>query len=193
MATNRIVSKKELEDSGASSLREFLNRERGLTMKAPTGTKFGQNVARPTASDRATMNAQDNANRGLDENGRPLQEQAYVGRNQYRESGHAAADKLDDQDRLDALNAAYKPRRSSAGAGRGGQGGMSSMEASRARAGTDGYDEAGNAMKRGGKVKKMASGGSVSSASSRADGIAQRGKTNCKIVMCGGGMARGRK
>jgi len=30
-------------------------------------------------------------------------------------------------------------------------------------------------------------------ASARADGIAQRGKTNCKIVMCGGGMARGRK
>jgi hypothetical protein len=36
-------------------------------------------------------------------------------------------------------------------------------------------------------------GGSVSSASSRADGIAQRGKTKGTIVMCGGGMARGRK
>ena len=34
-------------------------------------------------------------------------------------------------------------------------------------------------------VKKMASGGS---ASSRADGIAQRGKTKGTIVMCGGGM-----
>jgi len=39
-------------------------------------------------------------------------------------------------------------------------------------------------------VKKMAKGGS---ASSRADGIAQRGKTNCTMVMCGGGMAKGRK
>jgi outer membrane biosynthesis protein TonB len=39
-------------------------------------------------------------------------------------------------------------------------------------------------------VKKMAQGGT---ASARADGIAQRGKTNCKIIMCGGGMARGRK
>jgi len=39
-------------------------------------------------------------------------------------------------------------------------------------------------------VKKMAKGGS---ASSRADGIAQRGKTNCTMVMCGGGMTRGRK
>lgn len=42
-------------------------------------------------------------------------------------------------------------------------------------------DEAGNDMKRGGAVKKMASGGSVSSASSRGDGIAQRGKTRGKL------------
>jgi len=34
-------------------------------------------------------------------------------------------------------------------------------------------------------VKRMAKGGS---ASSRADGIAQRGKTRGTIVMCGGGM-----
>jgi len=41
-----------------------------------------------------------------------------------------------------------------------------------------------SAMKRGGKVKKMASGGmtsKVSSASKRADGIAARGKTRGKI------------
>jgi hypothetical protein len=36
-------------------------------------------------------------------------------------------------------------------------------------------------MKKGGAVKKMASGGSVSSASSRGDGIAQRGKTRGKM------------
>jgi hypothetical protein len=36
-------------------------------------------------------------------------------------------------------------------------------------------------MKKGGAVKKMASGGSVSSASKRADGIAQRGKTRGKM------------
>jgi hypothetical protein len=36
-------------------------------------------------------------------------------------------------------------------------------------------------MKNGGAVKKMASGGSVSSASKRADGIAQRGKTRGKM------------
>jgi hypothetical protein len=36
-------------------------------------------------------------------------------------------------------------------------------------------------LKKGGAVKKMASGGSVSSASKRADGIAQRGKTKGKM------------
>jgi hypothetical protein len=36
--------------------------------------------------------------------------------------------------------------------------------------------------KRGGKVKKMATGGSVSSASKRADGCAQRGKTRGRMV-----------
>jgi len=41
-------------------------------------------------------------------------------------------------------------------------------------------------MKKGG-MTKMSSGGS---ASSRADGIAQRGKTKGTFVMCGGGMTR---
>ena len=38
------------------------------------------------------------------------------------------------------------------------------------------------AMKKGGKVKKMASGGKASSASKRADGIAQRGKTKGRMI-----------
>jgi hypothetical protein len=38
------------------------------------------------------------------------------------------------------------------------------------------------------KEKPMKKGGSVSSASKRADGIATKGKTRGKIVMCGGGM-----
>jgi len=42
-------------------------------------------------------------------------------------------------------------------------------------------------------VEKKAKGGSVSSASSRADGIAQRGKTKGTMVMCGGGMAKGKR
>lgn len=40
------------------------------------------------------------------------------------------------------------------------------------------------------KTKNMAKGGT---ASARADGVAQRGKTKGTFVMCGGGMARGKK
>jgi len=42
--------------------------------------------------------------------------------------------------------------------------------------------EEGEGMRRGGKVKRYASGGSVSSASKRADGIAIKGKTRGKFV-----------
>ena len=42
------------------------------------------------------------------------------------------------------------------------------------------------------KPVKKASGG-MASASSRADGIAQRGKTRGTMVMCGGGYMKGKK
>lgn len=60
---------------------------------------------------------------------------------------------------------------------KGGQPGYD--EAGNFMGGRGGYDEAGNPMKKGGKVKKMASGGMT--ASRRADGIASRGKTKCKM------------
>ncbi len=43
------------------------------------------------------------------------------------------------------------------------------------------------------ETRGMKKGGAVKSASARADGIAQRGKTRGTMVMCGGGMARGKK
>jgi len=43
-------------------------------------------------------------------------------------------------------------------------------------------DMSGAGMKKGGTVKKYASGGMVGSASRRADGIATKGKTKCRIV-----------
>jgi hypothetical protein len=54
----------------------------------------------------------------------------------------------------------------------------------KAYSGKDEESYKGDGMKRGGRVKKMASGGMTSEASSasrRADGIASRGKTRCKI------------
>jgi hypothetical protein len=49
------------------------------------------------------------------------------------------------------------------------------------RGAADTLDEFGGAMKRGGSVKKMASGGSTGSFRSSANGIAQRGKTRGKM------------
>jgi hypothetical protein len=43
------------------------------------------------------------------------------------------------------------------------------------------------------EASRYKKGGKVSSASSRADGIAQRGKTRGKMIMCGGGMIKGKK
>jgi hypothetical protein len=42
-------------------------------------------------------------------------------------------------------------------------------------------------------VSKNAKGGKISSASNRADGIAQKGKTKGTMVMCGGGYMKGKK
>lgn len=43
------------------------------------------------------------------------------------------------------------------------------------------------------ETRGMKKGGAVKSASSRADGIAQRGKTKGTVVMCGGGMYKGKR
>ena len=78
-----------------------------------------------------------------------------------------------------------------AGAGRGGRGGPTAKELQK-------YEDKKDARiftkekRMPPSPREMASGGKVS-ASSRADGIAQRGKTRGTIVACGGGMMRGKK
>ena len=55
-------------------------------------------------------------------------------------------------------------------------------------------DELGEPLyKKKGGVIKMAKGGMTSSASSRGDGIAQRGKTKGTMIMCGGGYTKGKR
>jgi hypothetical protein len=68
----------------------------------------------------------------------------------------------------------------------------SSMKPLTKTSSNDMSDDSGKTMsaKKGGMINKMASGGS---ASSRGDGIAQRGKTRGTMVMCGGGMAKGKR
>jgi hypothetical protein len=99
--------------------------------------------------------------------------------------------------RSDMVSAGPNPVRAPGGVGkRGGvgDGGQSMVErqnagAKRAGLSVDDYltsgkktiDEQEGTFKRGGKVKKMASGGMTSSASKRADGIATKGKTRGKM------------
>jgi hypothetical protein len=60
----------------------------------------------------------------------------------------------------------------------------------RLRSAFGGKDRGGNTVDFGGSGVGMAKGGS---ASSRADGIATKGKTRGTIVMCGGGYSKGKK
>lgn len=171
MAKAPIVSKKELEDSGFTNLRDYLNDKRGLTRKgepialkradsvdsesregrrlSPTGSMIGS-ARRPMDSldKQMSESATDMAMAQRDEDAaskflRAGESGNSRGSSKYRESGQATVNKQDED--------AAEMRRESRG------------------------------MKKGGAVKKMASGGSVSSASRRADGIAQRGKTRGKM------------
>jgi hypothetical protein len=121
---NPIVSKKELDESGLS-LRDFLNRERGLTRRK-SATEKDEAAARDAEYPKMT-------------------------------SAESAA----------ALDRFEKPSSR-----------LNSLE------NKDWTPEV---------VPGMKKGGAVSSASKRADGIAQRGKTRGTMVMCGGGYMKGKK
>ena len=121
---NRVVSKKELEDSGLS-LRDFLNRERGLKRRAEKD---------PTAGDSPDREAQEAAD-AIDP-GRDMRTPRYT--------PPGSAPKQTTQKPKPKVFMPSRPDNSFPGA-------------------------------------KFASGGSVSSASRRADGIAAKGKTRCKI------------
>ena len=78
----------------------------------------------------------------------------------------------DEEAKMDKLNRSYGPRSSSK---------LSDVTRPGTNTNYENKDVSDMSMKRGGKVKKMASGGMTSSASRRADGIAQRGKTKGKV------------
>jgi len=141
MKTERIVSKKELQDfkdkyGQENELRDLLNKEKGLTRRRDAKDKLKSPGMNPA---------------------------------EYASSGKAMVDKQDEEAKLDKLNSSYRPRRSST---------LSDV----VKPGTNtNYENTENlsdmSMKRGGKVKKMAHGGVT-----RADGIAQRGKTKGRMV-----------
>jgi hypothetical protein len=121
---NRVVSKKELEDSGLT-LREFLNRERGLKARREKDPTAGD------SPDRAAQEAADAIDPGRD-----------MRTPRYTPPG--SAPKQTTQKPKPKVFMPDRPDNSYSGA-------------------------------------KFKSGGSVSSASRRADGIATKGKTRCKV------------
>jgi hypothetical protein len=129
----RTVSKKELEASGLS-LRDYLNKEHGLTRRKEKDPTAGE------ARDKAAQEAADAIDPGRETRG-------------ARYTPPYSAPKQTTQKVSPKVFMPQRPDNSFPGA-------------------------------------KFKSGGSVSSASKRGDGIAQRGKTRGIMVMCGGGMAK---
>ena len=128
---NRVVSKKELEDSGLS-LRDYLNRQRGLKRRAEKDPTAGD------SPDKAAQEAADAIDPGRDMR-TPRRYNSIMERSP------------EDRDAMLKL-------------------GLQRQEAARAIKDFKAKKAAG-----------MKSGGSVTSASKRADGIATKGKTRCKI------------
>jgi len=150
----RVVGKKELEDSGLS-LRDFLNKERGLTRRKertdPTAGEAKDKAAQ-TAADAIDPGADDGGESNVRRQNAEIRSRTGLSPREYVSSGKAEIDRQDDK--------AAKIRNTVS------------------RVTPENKDELSDmTFKKGGAVKKMASGGSVSSASKRADGCAQRGKT----------------
>jgi hypothetical protein len=157
MPKQRVVGKKELEDSGLS-LRDFLNRERGLTRKGMSKSEAEKTLGlgeKPSAS--AVMNAKQQLGlggaSGIDPDART--------KNYMRRDMKDRMDVIDRETQGDVLRAMPdKPRKTP------------ELLSSTRRPGTnvnyENEDATSETFKRGGKV---------SSASKRADGIAIRGKT----------------
>lgn len=157
MATNPIVSKKELEDSGFTNLRDYLNDKRGLTRK---GSPMAIKRADPITADSEARNSR----------GRPaekdMSDRDGLGK-QMSESGTDMA-----MAQRDPEATAKFLRSGEAGNGRG------SYYKSDGRAVIQKQDQDAAEVRR--EARGMKAGGSVS-ASRRADGIAQRGKTRGKM------------
>ena len=140
----RTVTKEELAKSGLS-LRDFLNKERGLTRRGGSAPPMPP----PVPAEVTQTSAPAIASAPVDETKMSLAERAKNSRERAR-SGSGTTDTRSVGERL----------RSALGAGK---------------------DRGGNTVDFEGSGVGMKSGGKVSKASSRADGIAQRGKTRGKM------------
>ena len=181
----RIVSKEELAKSGLS-LRDFLNKERGLTRRGPSTP--GEQA--PVDSTRSMDPAREDTTTLARETARARR--ATEAAASPARSAAPAASAAQAAPAASAASRAASVEAPAASASRSASSGLTlgtptrpAPKAPSIYAGPEAWAEyrkqqtAG--MKKGGAVKKMASGGSTSGASRRGDGIAQRGKTKGRM------------
>jgi hypothetical protein len=163
----RVVSKKELEDSGMS-LRDFLNKERGLTRREDKSMSKAAAEKQLGMGEKPSKEAVSSAKAqlGLESPAAaPTTPSTDVTKMSLAERARMSRDRARSGSTTDTRSVGERIRSALGGKDRGEE--------------TIEPDSSGIGMKRGGKVKKMASGGS---ASKRADGIASKGKTRGKMV-----------
>jgi len=153
----RIVSKEELEKSGMT-LRDFLNKERGLTRRGESSTPAPTKSA-PVPTARPTTPPVGDAT------------DAAPKKQMYRTFGGKMAEKSPDTDAMSGVRETIGRGLKSAAEGVGDY-----------VRGLGKREEKHGTYVKDGKVVRYAKGGSVSKASSRADGIAQRGKTKGRMI-----------
>jgi len=144
-----MVTKEQLAASGLS-LRDYLNKQQGLTRRGESASAPARMPTRP---------------------GQESPTYSNEGRNKPRGQGTAMEQAPSVDETTLPLSERIKLSQARMGRGSGASDTRSVNERIRNAFG----------MKKGGTVKKMASGGSVSSASKRADGIAVKGKTRGKM------------
>jgi hypothetical protein len=159
MAKAPIVSAKQLADSGFTNLRDYLNNERGLTRR---GGPMSVKSEGPITADAEARNSR----------GRPaeqdMSDRDALGK-QMSESGTDMAMAQRDSDVV--------PKFLRAGESGNSRGSSKYRESGQAM--VDKQDRDAAEMRR--ETRGMKAGGSVSSASRRADGIATKGKTRGKM------------
>ena len=156
------VTKEELAASGLS-LRDYLNKQQGLTRRGESSPAASTKAPARSGQDSSTY-----SNEGRGKSAPAKYETAYDRMN--RENRASGKD-------FDSLVTGVKNR--IANAGDSGQDRL--LKDTRPRGGMNAKTLL---------PTRMAKGGSVSSASKRADGIATKGKTRGTMVMCGGGMTK---
>jgi len=173
MATKpAIVTKKQLEESGFDNLRDYLNAERLLTRRdGKVAVRKGEmDIKSPTEKRSATRMADVSAQKSSAERRSDTRLRDSQGASASADAANMMLVNSNDKDDKQAERmSSYGPRSSSK---------LSDVVKPGTNTNYENKDELSDmSMKRGGKVKKMAHGGVT-----RADGIAQRGKTKGRMV-----------